>query len=101
MTSPEPNWQPGSTLSWKIPIGWHRKRPEFSDYYYVGRADFERKSDDNSRPLMVGGRMDLYKQVWHIDAQGTYRTDKFGHWISRSRNCVIKLDGTTIQTGHP
>ena len=27
--------------------------------------------------------------------------DKFGHWISRSRDCVITLDGTTIQTGHP
>ena len=100
MTAPEPNWQPNSTLSWKIPIGWHRKDPGVPDYIHVYIPDYERKNDEKSRPLMIGGRTDMYKQVWHIDEQGTYRTDKFGHWISRSRDCVVILDGRTIQTEH-
>ena len=100
MVAPEPNWQPNSTLSWKIPIGWHRKNPDYTDDCDVQNPDYEKAWDGDSRPLIIGGQTDKYKQVWHIDGQGTFRTDKFGHWISRSRDCVIILDGQTIQTEH-
>ena len=61
---------------------------------------YEVLEPSDSRPLIIGGRTDKYKQRWHIDGQGTYRTDKFGHWISRSRDCVIILDGRTLQERH-
>ena len=32
---------------------------------------------------------------------GTARIDKHGHWLSRSRNCRMLLDGNVIQEGHP
>lgn len=85
MTASEPNWQPNSTLSWKIPIGWHRKNLDYTDERDVLWPDYEKADDKKSRPLLIGGRTDKYKQVWHIDGQGTFRTDKFGHWISRTR----------------
>ena len=93
------NWS-AVTLSWKIPIGWHRKNPDYTDDCDVQNPDYEKAWDGDSRPLIIGGQTDKYKQVWHIDGQGTFRTDKFGHWISRSRDCVIILDGQTIQTEH-
>lgn len=67
----------------------------------MSTADYEIKYDSNSRPLLIGGRTNLYMQNRYINAVGTYRTDKFGHWISRSRGCEIVLDGMVIQTEHP
>ena len=76
------NWQPGSTLSWKIPIGWHRKNPDYTDDCDVQDPDYEKAWDDKSRPLIIGGRTDKYKQVFTIDAEGTSKVEKFG---SRNR----------------
>ena len=98
---PERLWSPNSTMSWKIPIGWHRKTLSIgTNDFFVDRADVEDSSDRKSRPLLIGGRMDVYKQVRHIDSNGVYRTDKFGHWISRSPECCIILDGETLQWTH-
>ena len=64
----------------------------------MDEVEYERKWDESSRPLLIGGRTDKYKQVFTIDAEGTSRVEKFGHWLSRGRYCKIILDGQTIQT---
>ena len=96
----ELNWAAESTLSWLIPIGWHRKDLRYTDEYGVETFDFEACWDENSRPLLLGGSIDTYKQMRHIDNEGVYRTEKFGHWITRSPLCRIVLDGVTQQERH-
>ena len=96
----ERNWSPDSCLSWNIPIGWHRIHFSGEGWHLALVADKENYGVNNSRELIIGGRFDAYKQVWHIDLNGTCRTDKFGHWISRSRNCRVILDGQVLQTSH-
>ena len=51
--------------------------------------------------LVIGGCIDAYKLIRHIDEAGTYRTDKFHHWTSRSRWCRVLLDGRVLQEEHP
>ena len=97
---PEYNWAPDSTLSWNIPIGWHRKAEDALDRYDVYGPDYEYQGESDTRPLIVGGVIDRYKQVRHIDGNGLFRTDKFGHWTSRSRHCVVTLDGRILQEEH-
>ena len=96
----EANWQPDSRLNWKIPIGWHRIRSDYADGKQLYGPDYEYNGSIQSRKLLVGGRIDKYMQNRYIDDSGTYRTDKFGHWISRSRWCRVVLDGTTLQWWH-
>ena len=98
--APEADWQPNSRLNWNIPIGWHRIRSDYADGKQLYGPDYEYNGAIQSRKLLVGGRIDKYKQNRHIDDSGTYRTDKFGHWISRSRWCRVVLDGTTLQWWH-
>ncbi len=99
---PERLWSPNSTMSWKIPVGWHRKTLSGgTNDFFRGGADVEMLGYARSRPLLIGGRKDVYKQVRHIDENGVFRTDKFGHWISRSPECRIILDGETLQWTHP
>ena len=90
------NWSPG-TLTWKIPIGWHRKSISANGYQNVGRPDYERRGVATSRPLLIGGRRDLYLQTREILDDGTFRSEKYGHWITRGTLCRIILDGSTIQ----
>ena len=94
----EPNWMPNSTLSWYIPIGWHRK--PIDDNSLLMHADYEQNDNPNSRALILKGSIAAYRQIRHIDEFGTYRTDKFGHWISRSRHCLVILDGQVLQEDH-
>ena len=98
--APELDWQPGSAMNWKIPIGWHRIASGYYEGYPLKEADYERCKDRNSRKLLIGGRSDMYMQNRYIDENGTYRTEKFGHWISRSRWCRVILDGHTLQERH-
>ena len=93
------NWS-AVTLSWKIPIGWHRKNPDYTDDCDVQNQDYEKAWDDKSRPLIIGGRTDKYKQVFTIDAEGTSKVEKFGHWLSRGRYCKIILDGVLKKWNH-
>jgi len=102
--APETNWVQGvaSEMIWKIPIGWHRVEAWATqlDYWPTLDPDYMVYGDTNSVPLLIGGRGDMYLQERHIDGNGVYRTDKFGHWISRSRWCHIILDGRTVQWFH-
>ena len=100
-TRPEYDWSPESRFNWKIPVGWYRQRIKNSrDITYVYDPDHERTDDETSRPLIIGNRLDLYMQNRYIDTVGTYRTEKFGHWISRSRTCRVILDGEVLQERH-
>ncbi len=103
-TAPETNWVAGtvSTMTWKIPVGWHRIDAihAFDDYWVSSSPDHVEYGNTNSLSLLIGGRTDVYLQSRNINAEGVFRTDKFGHWISRSRWCHVILDGSTVQWFH-
>ena len=91
------NWSGGGELIWRIPIGWHRRGT--SDHEFgVLHSDYEIHLDDVSRPLVLDI---MYRQRIIVDDAGSCRTEKYGHWILRSRFCRIILDGETLQWGHP
>ena len=94
----EANWSPNSILDWKIPVGWHRKLPMYAGNFNVSDSDYERMDDAASRPLSMDV---VYHQRFSIDGNGVFKTEKFGHWISRSRWCRVILDGETLQWMHP
>ena len=94
------NWSAG-LLTWNIPIGWVRLRSDFDKTRLFAPLEYASHTNSNSRPLLIGGRSDLYTQTFQIDEAGTARIDKFGHWLSRSRYCRIILDGETKQWMHP
>ena len=96
----EDAWAPDSTLDWYIPIGWHRKVTGNTGFHDVWGPDYEVADNASSRPLIVGGAIDVYEQRRHIDDDGVYKTEKFNHWISRSRWCRVILDGVTLQFTH-
>ena len=103
-TSFIPNWSPG-TLIWKIPIGWHRKQLSGNGWHSVGEPDYEINTNRISRALLIGGRTDAYLQKRTIQEDGTFVTEKFGYWISRTRWCHIMLgrdgeEGETVQWFH-
>ena len=89
----------GTNADWKIPIGWHRKRGR--GWQDVVEPDYEYMRNANSRPLLVGGRNDLYLQKRTILPDGTFVTEKFGHTSTRSLRCRVKIDNRTVQWGHP
>ena len=89
------NWFPGS-LVWRIPIGWVRRMPEGSDRDLAFEPDRERMWDRTSRPLLIGGSEDAYRQVFEIDADGTASVQKFGYKLERGRwdftGTIIHID---------
>ena len=91
------NWEPGGEFVLKIPIGWHR-RGSTGVTQYVLHADYELFGVEGSRPLVLNV---IYRQRFAVDETGCCRTDKYGHWISRSRLCRVILDGEVMQRRHP
>ena len=94
------NWSAGQ-LTWNIPIGWGRLQSDRDVFGSLPGPEYARHKDNTSSPLLIGGRSDLYTQTFQISENGTARVDKFGHWLSRSRHCHIKLKGKTVQWVHP
>ena len=94
------NWSCGQ-LKWNVPIGWIRLNSDYEQTRLFTSLEYETWANGNSRPLLIGGRSDLYTQTFRIGEDGTARIDKFGHWLSRSRHCRIILDGETRQLTHP
>jgi asparagine N-glycosylation enzyme membrane subunit Stt3 len=41
------------------------------------------------------------QKTFAVDAAGVCRTEKYGHWISRSPFCRVILDGEVMQRRHP
>ena len=99
------NWSEGR-MEWNIPIGWLRMteteqyeiRPQVRD---ISGPDYEQCGNEQSRPLLIGGRVDAYKQLFTISPAGTFTIKKHGHTLSRSLSCIISLDGNIIQWTHP
>jgi hypothetical protein len=94
------NWSAGQ-LTWNIPIGWGRLMSDRDTFGSMPVPEYEAHTNSTTRPLLIGGRTDLYTQTFQIDEDGTARIDKFGHWLSRGRYCRIILDGKTVQWTHP
>jgi hypothetical protein len=82
--APYQNWSAGK-LEWKVPIGWRRFRSDDEKYGIGEYADYERHNDKASRPLLIGNRNDMYKQIFAIESDGTASVSKFGYKLSRSR----------------
>ena len=72
-------------MEWKIPIGWRRFRYENEDFPKAQETDFEQYKNETSRPLLIGNRDDMYKQIFEIESDGTSSIRKFGYKLSRSR----------------
>jgi len=79
------NWSPG-VLVWKIPIGWKRLRHLGDTLIFADKPDYEFHTNTNSRPLLIGGRGDVYTQTFRIEPDGTAVIEKFGWRLSRSRS---------------
>ena len=54
----------------------------FEDDY----LDYEFHTNTNSRPLLIGGRGDVYTQTFRIEPDGTAVIEKFGWRLSHSRS---------------
>jgi len=84
-----PVWTDG-TMTWNIPIQWYQ-RLEDSSSWSVGTV--------HAAGRLIGGAEDAYQQVFDINADGTVRVTKHQHWIDRTTNAVIRLDGSIIHQG--
>ena len=93
------NWSAGR-MAWKIPIGWCRLLSDLTDFRSIDEPEYEIKDSVNARPLLFGGRNDLYLQEFSIDDNGTFFIRKFGHTLERTQNCTIRLDERIIQLLH-
>ena len=69
-------------------------------YENMDEVEYERYRVASSRPLLIGGRTDKYKQVFTIEEDGTSKVEKFWHWLSRGRYCKIILDGVLKKWNH-
>ena len=78
------NWSAGR-LVWDIPIGWFRMMAEDDQMHVISDCEYEVRFDENSRPLLIGGKIDAYKQIFTITEDGTASVEKHGHTMSRSR----------------
>ena len=78
------NWSTGR-MEWKIPIGWKRVWFDEDDTPLADKPDYERNNNITSRPLLIGNRNDMYKQIFEIENDGTSSIRKFGYKLSRSR----------------
>ena len=93
------DWSAGR-LEWDIPIGWFRMLDEDDVMHVIDNCEYEMRNDTTTRPFLVGGRIDAYKQIFTISEDGTASVEKHGHTMSRRRNCHVLLDGKTIQWTH-
>ncbi|MDD6031611.1 MAG: hypothetical protein PUE68_12430, partial [Kiritimatiellae bacterium] len=92
------NWSSGHMV-WKIPIGWIRMVHGVATDLVIDEPEYEEQGKSWTRRLLIGGE-DAYSQEFSIDGDGTAKIWKYGHWLSRSRDCQIRLDGNVIQEEH-
>ena len=93
------DWSEGR-LEWDIPIGWFRMLTEDDMMHVISDYEYENCRDITTRPLLIGGSIDAYKQIFTISEDGTASVEKHGHILSRRKNCHVLLDGKTIQWTH-
>lgn len=84
-----PPWSDG-VMVWKIPIQWFQRLD--SSLSWLNGMTF-------SDGKLVGGSDSAYMQAFEMSGSGTVKVTKHGHWISRSTNDVIRLDGRQVHGG--
>lgn len=93
------NWSSGR-LEWDIPIGWFRQLSYDEAMHPIDDYEYEVHFEPGTRPLLIGGRIDAYKQIFSISEDGTASVEKHRHTMSRSRYCHVLLDGKTLKWTH-
>ena len=84
-----PPWSNG-VMSWTIPIQWFQRLDSALSW-----PDGMTFSDGK----LVGGVENAYLQTFEMSGDGVVKVTKHGHWISRSTNDVIRLDGRQVHGG--
>ena len=75
------DWSAGR-LEWDIPIGWFRMLDEDDMMHVIDDYEYQTRRDTTTRPFLVGGRIDAYKQIFTISEDGTASVEKHGHMLS-------------------
>ena len=84
-----PKWSAGRMI-WNIPIQWYQ-RLESSESWTLGTI--------HSDGRLIGGAEDVYTQTFEMFDDGTITVSKHTHWIERTTNDVIRIDGATTHNG--
>ena len=77
-------------MIWNIPIQWYQ-RLESSESWTLGTI--------HSDGRLIGGAEDVYTQAFEMFDDGTITVSKHTHWIERTTNDVIRIDGATTHNG--
>ena len=77
-------------LQWNIPIQWYQ-RLEASGSWPRGFIHADGR--------LIGGAEDAYLQEFNMTSEGTVKVTKHEHWVDRTTNDVIRLDGIVVHTG--
>ena len=85
-----PSWSEGA-MTWNIPIQWYQ-RLESSGSWPRGFIHADGR--------LIGGSEGAYQQLFNMSAEGTVKVTKHGHWVDRTTNDVIRLDGIVVHTGN-
>ena len=78
------------TMVWNIPIQWYQ-RLEASGSWPRGFIHADGR--------LIGGAEDAYLQEFNMTSEGTVKVTKHEHWVDRTTNDVIRLDGVVVHTG--
>ena len=84
-----PPWSEGR-MTWKIPVQWYKRLDSPTSWP-------ERTVHPDGK--LIGGSESAYLQVFEITADGTIKISKHGHWIDRTTEDVIRLDGKKVHGG--
>ena len=84
-----PEWTDG-TMIWNIPIQWYQ-RLEATESWTRG--------DIHADGRLIGGSESAYQQRFDISSAGTVRVTKHQHWVERTTDDVIRLDGDIVHWG--
>ena len=83
-------WSNG-VMTWNIPIQWYQ-RLDASESWTRGFVHADGR--------LIGGSESAYRQVFEITANGTITVSKHQHYVERTTNDVIRLDGTIVHDGN-
>ena len=83
-------WSNG-TMTWNIPIQWYQR---------LDATESWARGSVHSDGRLIGGSENAYQQVFEITESGTVKVAKHQHWIERTTNDVIRLDGVTVHDGN-
>ena len=82
-------WSNG-TMTWNVPVQWYQR---------LDATESWTRGSVHSDGRLIGGSESAYQQVFEITESGTVKVTKHQHWIERTTNDVIRLDGVTVHDG--